>query len=37
VTVPQDLTQDHHLEGLPFGTRGGTLIHHTFRETAIPD
>ena len=30
VTVPQDLTQDYHLEGLPFGTRGGTLIRHTF-------
>ena len=29
-SVPPDLTQDNHLEGLPFGTRGGTIIHHTF-------
>ena len=29
-TVPPDLTQDNHLEGLPFGTRGGTVIPHTF-------
>ena len=29
-SVPPDLTQDNHLEGLPFGTRGGTVIRHTF-------
>src|SRR6185295_6888421 len=23
-------TQDDHFEGLPFGTRGGTVVHHTF-------
>src|SRR6185369_12890824 len=25
-----DLSQNEHVEGLPFGTRGGMLIHHTF-------
>jgi mono/diheme cytochrome c family protein len=30
VTLPADLTQEDHVEGLPFGTRGGTTIHHTF-------
>ena len=28
--VPSDLTQDDHLAGLPWGTRGGTLVHHYF-------
>jgi hypothetical protein len=28
--VAPDLTQDSRLDGLPFGTRGGALIHHTF-------
>jgi mono/diheme cytochrome c family protein len=28
--VRQDLSQDRHLEGLPFGTVGGLLVHHTF-------
>jgi mono/diheme cytochrome c family protein len=28
--VPGDLVQSGHLEGLPLGTRGGTLIEHTF-------
>src|SRR5215469_3508544 len=28
--APGDLTQSEHLEGLPLGTRGGILIHHTF-------
>jgi hypothetical protein len=30
VLVPPDLTQEDHLDGLPFGTRGGTIVHHTF-------
>jgi hypothetical protein len=30
VILPSDLTQEDHLEGLPFGTRGGTIVHHTF-------
>jgi cytochrome c551/c552 len=28
--VRGDLTQDHHIEGLPLGTRGGIVIHHNF-------
>jgi len=28
--VRNDLTQGEHIEGLPLGTRGGTLIRHTF-------
>ncbi len=28
--VAPDKTQDYHLEGLPFGTRGGLLVHHHF-------
>jgi hypothetical protein len=28
--VPEDTTQNYHVEGLPFGTRGGILINHTF-------
>src|SRR5262245_30361695 len=28
--IPDDATQNYHVEGLPFGTRGGTLIEHEF-------
>jgi hypothetical protein len=28
--VPGDLSQDSQLEGLPIGTRGGTVVRHTF-------
>ena len=28
--IPQDTTQNYHVEGLPFGTRGGIQIDHTF-------
>lgn len=28
--VPVDTSQNYHVEGLPFGTRGGTLIKHHF-------
>jgi mono/diheme cytochrome c family protein len=28
--VPGDLQQSNHLDGLPLGTRGGTLFEHTF-------
>jgi hypothetical protein len=28
--APGGLVQDKHIEGLPLGTRGGLLIHHTF-------
>jgi hypothetical protein len=27
---PSDTSQENHIEGLPFGTRGGMLIHHSF-------
>ncbi len=30
--VPADTTQDYHVEGLPFGTRGGLLINHYFPD-----
>jgi hypothetical protein len=30
VILPSDLTQEDHLEGLPFGTRGGAIVRHTF-------
>jgi hypothetical protein len=28
--APADLAQDVHIEGLPLGTRGGFIVHHTF-------
>ena len=28
--VPGDLQQDEHIDGLPIGTRGGTVIRHSF-------
>src|SRR5712672_1365994 len=28
--TPEDTSQDYHIEGLPFGTRGGMLIEHEF-------
>ena len=30
--VPADLSQERHLEGLPFGTRGGLLVRHYFPQ-----
>ena len=30
VRIQPDLTQEEHVEGLPLGTRGGALVHHTF-------
>jgi mono/diheme cytochrome c family protein len=30
VTIPTVVTQNQHVEGLPFGTRGGVLVRHTF-------
>jgi hypothetical protein len=30
VTLRPDLTQEKHVEGLPLGTRGGTIVRHTF-------
>jgi len=28
--APEDTSQDYHIEGLPFGTRGGLLVKHVF-------
>jgi cytochrome c5 len=28
--VPEDTSQDYHIEGMPFGTRGGLLVKHDF-------
>ncbi len=28
--IPFDITQTHHLDGMPIGTRGGTTVHHVF-------
>src|SRR5438034_6628198 len=28
--TPEDTSQDYHVEGLPFGTRGGMLVKHVF-------
>jgi mono/diheme cytochrome c family protein len=30
ITLAPDLTQEGHVDGLPFGTRGGTIVLHTF-------
>lgn len=30
IRLPADRTQEHHVEGLPFGTRGGTIFEHHF-------
>jgi hypothetical protein len=32
--IPVDVTQDGHLEGLPLGTRGGTVVTHNFPADA---
>jgi hypothetical protein len=33
IRIRPDVTQESHVPGLPFGTRGGTLIKHTFPKT----
>ncbi len=30
VVLPPDLTQEKHLAGMPYGTRGGVSVHHDF-------
>lgn len=35
--IPADVTQEEHVEGLPIGTRGGTLIDYTFPVDAEYD
>jgi mono/diheme cytochrome c family protein len=32
ILLPPDLTQEDHFDELPFGTRGGTLVHYTFPQ-----
>jgi cytochrome c5 len=34
ILVPPDLTQEDHFDGLPFGTRGGTVVRHNFPQDA---
>ena len=33
IRIAPDLTQEHHVEGLPLGTRGGAVIRHTFPQS----
>jgi len=35
VVLPADLTQEDHLEGLPFGTRGGAIVPYTFPQHGV--
>jgi mono/diheme cytochrome c family protein len=37
VELPADLTQEAHVDGLPFGTRGGTAVGHTFPRDGLYD
>jgi hypothetical protein len=37
VTLPPDLTQETHFNGLPVGTRGGTVVSHNFPVDAEYD
>ena len=32
IRIRPDITQDEHVEGLPLGTRGGTVIPYTFPQ-----
>ncbi|HXJ40416.1 MAG TPA: DUF1592 domain-containing protein, partial [Bryobacteraceae bacterium] len=34
IVLPPDLTQEDTLDGLPFGTRGGTVVHYSFPRDA---
>jgi uncharacterized protein DUF1587 len=34
LVLPADLTQEGHMEGLPLGTRGGTVMNYTFPSDA---
>ena len=35
--APGDTSQNQHIEGLPFGTRGGMLVHHFGEVTHQPE
>jgi mono/diheme cytochrome c family protein len=37
VILPVDLTQEEHVDGLPFGTRGGTTVEHAFPRDGLYD
>src|SRR5262245_27848249 len=37
LVLPADLTQENHLDGLPLGTRGGTVMQYTFPADADYD
>src|SRR5262249_6663815 len=37
VLLPPDLTQEQRFDELPFGTRGGTVVHYTFPQDADYD
>lgn len=37
IRVPADITQEERIEGLPIGTRGGTLIRYTFPQSGEYD
>src|SRR5262245_38631418 len=37
VELPVDLTQEGHVDGLPFGTRGGTAVRHSFPRDGLYD
>ena len=37
VELPVDLTQEEHVDGLPFGTRGGTVVRHSFPRDGLYD
>ena len=37
VVLPADLTQEDHFDGLPFGTRGGTIVRYTFPRDGTYD
>ncbi len=33
IRLPADRTQERHVDGLPFGTRGGTVFEHSFHQS----
>lgn len=33
IRIKPDITQEHHIPGLPLGTRGGTVVTHTFPQS----
>ena len=35
IVLPPDLTQEEHFDELPFGTRGGAVVNHTFPLDAV--